>query len=46
MALTRDYADRCGADEAPLLIFDPRPGIPWDDKVWHRQEAGIQVWGM
>jgi hypothetical protein len=47
---TADYAARCGADEAHLVIFDRRPEVSWDDKVWHRQEshAGceIQVWGL
>jgi hypothetical protein len=46
LAQTRDYADRCGADEAHLLIFDRRPGVIWDEKIWRREEAGIQVWGM
>lgn len=46
---TADYAARCGADEAHLVIFDRRPEVSWDNKVWHRKEnhAGceIQVWG-
>jgi hypothetical protein len=32
-------ADRCGADEAHLVIFDRRPGIPWDEKIFCRQES-------
>jgi hypothetical protein len=46
---TADYADRCGADEAHLLIFNRQEGVSWDEKIWWREEnhAGrvIQVWG-
>lgn len=45
-----DCADRCGADEAHLVIFDRRPGRTWDERIFVRQEqhAGlaITVWGM
>jgi hypothetical protein len=47
---TARYAERCGADEAHLVVFDRRPGVSWDEKVF-RQEAThaqrrIEVWGM
>ncbi|CAK0738245.1 AAA family ATPase [Gammaproteobacteria bacterium] len=46
---TADYADRCGADEAHLLIFDRRAGMSWDERIWQRQESHekrmITVWG-
>ncbi|MEY4194728.1 MAG: hypothetical protein RLZZ226_1096, partial [Pseudomonadota bacterium] len=46
---TVDYAQRCGADEAHLLIFDRRPDIAWEEKIWQREEshAGmtVNVWG-
>ncbi|TAN46785.1 MAG: ATP-binding protein [Methylococcaceae bacterium] len=46
---TADYADRCGASEAHLLIFDRRSGIPWEEKIRHSAESYdgriIQVWG-
>jgi hypothetical protein len=46
---TADYADRCGAEEAHLLIFDRREGVSWDEKIWFRAEGyqgrEIQVWG-
>ncbi len=46
---TVDYAKRCGADEAHLLIFDRRPDIAWEEKLWQREEshAGmtVNVWG-
>lgn len=47
---TAAYADRNGADEAYLILFDRRPKRSWDKRVWHRTEmhAGRQigVWGM
>jgi len=47
---TADYADRCGADEAYLILFDRRPGKSWDERIWQRQERSesrsIGVWGM
>jgi hypothetical protein len=47
---TADYATQCGADEAHLLIFDRRPQITWDDKIWqHTAEQShrtITVWGL
>ncbi len=46
---TADYADRVGADEAHLVIFDRNPGVSWDAKIWQRREERgnrvIEVWG-
>ena len=46
---TADYTQRVGADEAHLLIFDRRPDVPWDQKIWQRPERfgdlPIGVWG-
>lgn len=46
---TADYADACGADEAHLILFDRRPEITWDAKIWHRTETHrgrvLQLWG-
>ena len=46
---TTDYADACGADEAHLILFDRRPEITWDAKIWHRTETHrdrtLQLWG-
>ena len=49
LAQTVEYTKRCGADEAHLLIFDRRPHIAWEEKIW-RQEAShdgmtVNVWG-
>jgi hypothetical protein len=50
LAQTWEYADRCRADEAHLVIFDRTPGKAWEEKVWRRVEShqgmGITVWGM
>ena len=47
---TADYAARCGADEAHLLIFDRRSEITWDEKIKHKpahqDTGGIAVWGL
>ena len=46
---TTDYADRAGADEAHLIIFNRDRNVSWDDKIFRREEAfnnrNITVWG-
>jgi len=46
---TAEYADRCGADEAHLIIFDRQPGKDWTTRIWQRQASeanhSIQIWG-
>jgi len=45
----RGYADRCGAAEAHLVIFDKTPGKPWSRKIFRKSEKGeppVAVWGM
>jgi hypothetical protein len=57
LAQTWEYADRCGASEAHLVIFDRTPGKPWAEKIFQRTEIyrsptglpaafPITVWGM
>jgi hypothetical protein len=50
LAQTWEYADRCGAAEAHLVIFDRRPNRSWDERIWQRSERyeslPIAVWGM
>jgi len=50
LAQTWEYADRCGAEEAHLVIFDRRPGKSWEERIWQRaeryQDLPIAVWGM
>ena len=49
LAQTADYVGRCGAGEGHLLIFDRRKNVPWEEKLYRREEqAGshiIGVWG-
>jgi hypothetical protein len=46
---TADYARQVGADEAHLVLFERRPGIGWDERIWQRAQAQggreIGVWG-
>jgi hypothetical protein len=46
---TADYADRCGASEAHIVVFDRRPDIPWEDRIWQREMTHgawtMGVWG-
>ena len=50
LAQTADYADRCGANEAYLILFDRRPARSWDERIWQRPESyngrSISVWGI
>jgi hypothetical protein len=47
---TRAYMDRCGAEEGHLIVFDRREEVPWEEKLFVRNESyqgrGITVWGM
>ncbi len=49
LAQTADYADRVGAEEAYIVIFDRRGMLSWDERCWYRQERWggrtIGVWG-
>ena len=44
------YMDACGATDGHLIIFNRDPAIPWDDKIFRREEQyherPIIVWGM
>jgi hypothetical protein len=50
LSQTWEYVDRCGAEEAHLVIFDRRPGKTWEERIWQRAESHrglpITVWGM
>ncbi len=47
---TADTLDRVGTMDGHLLIFDRRPGIAWEERIFQRVETcrgySIQVWGM
>jgi hypothetical protein len=44
-----DYADRVGADETHLVVFDRTGRTTWDERVWHTTKTAdgrtIGVWG-
>ena len=50
LAQTWEYADRSGAEEAHLVIFDRTPTKPWEERIFRRDEScqgrPIIVWGM
>ncbi|MCX6674750.1 MAG: hypothetical protein NTY37_13340, partial [Methanothrix sp.] len=55
LAQVREYADRCGAVEAHLVVFDRTPGKPWSRKIFWKKESylmpegielAIGIWGM
>ena len=47
---TAEYADRCGADETHLVIFDRDKNKTREEKIFSRQETyqgrQIKIWGM
>ena len=47
---TWDYMDKCGAEDGHLVVFDRRPHVPWEEKVFQQKEnfkgVEIGVWGM
>ncbi|MEW5767946.1 MAG: ATP-binding protein [bacterium] len=47
---TWEYADRCGSDEAHLVIFDRNKNKTWEEKIFSREETyrgkQIKIWGM
>jgi hypothetical protein len=46
---TAGYARQVGADEAHLVLFDRRPEVPWDARIWQREAVQdgvrVMVWG-
>jgi len=47
---TAAYLDQVGTVDGHLLIFDRRPGIVWEEKIFQRREScgrySIQIWGL
>ena len=35
------YLDTVGLDEGWLVVFDVRPGVPWEERLWER-EVSVQ----
>jgi hypothetical protein len=49
---TVNYAQQCGVDEAHLVIFDRRPKMSWEKRIWRKNQPSgittaptIAVWG-
>ena len=44
------YMDRCGAQSGHLVVFDQRPGMSWEERIFRREdmvgETPVTVWGM
>jgi hypothetical protein len=47
---TREYMERCGTSDGHLVVFDRRPDIAWNKKIFQRKKdyegEKIEVWGM
>ena len=47
---TADYADKAGAEEAHLMIFNRRADIPWEQKIMYKtmihEGRTIGMWGV
>lgn len=46
---TTDYADKVGASEAHLVIFNRDENISWEEKIWQREgqfgQWEVAIWG-
>ena len=40
------YMDRCAAETSHLVIFDCDEKKPWSEKIFHRSEPNVEIWGM
>ena len=40
------YMDRCAAETGHLVIFDRDEKKPWSEKIFHRSEPNVEIWGM
>lgn len=49
LAQTADYADRVGAEEAHLMVFNRDERVPWEEKIWQGEvvqgEWIVHTWG-
>lgn len=47
---TAAYMDRCGAEAGHLVIFDLRPGLSWEERLFRKDpkpgEGPVTVWGL
>jgi len=47
---TAAYMDGCGAESGHLVVFDLRPGVSWEERLYRKDpepdEHRITVWGL
>ena len=47
---TAAYMDRCGAEAGHFVIFDLRPSVSWDERLFRQDpepsESAVTVWGL
>ncbi|MBM3494513.1 MAG: ATP-binding protein [Armatimonadetes bacterium] len=43
---TREYMDRCGTSDAHLILFDTRPNVTWEERIFREEREGVVIWGM
>ncbi|MYC68874.1 MAG: ATP-binding protein [Acidobacteriia bacterium] len=47
---TAAYMDKCGAEAGHLVIFDLRPGLSWEERLFQKDpkpgESPVTVWGL
>ena len=37
---------RCAAETGRLMISDRDEKKPWSEKIFHRSESNVEIWGM
>ena len=42
---TLAYSKHVGAVESHLVIFNRDPNISWDEKIWHKTDSNVEIWG-
>ena len=49
VAQTLDYVDKCRGESGHLVVFDRDESMPWEEKLYRRQESqdgrSVMVWG-
>ncbi len=43
---TKQYMDRCGTKDGHLILFDARPDVTWEERIFREERDGITIWGM
>ena len=40
------YMDRCAAETGHLVVFDRDEKKSWSEKIFHRRQSNVEIWGM